>query len=66
MELQELSNILLNSGVTVAVLVYFIWRDYKFMDTLKTTLVSLINTTDSLKDCVSEMKMLVIGDSSRT
>ena len=66
MELQELSNILLNSGVTVAVLVYFIWRDYKFMDTLKTTLVSLINTTDSLRDCISEMKMMVIGDNSRT
>lgn len=62
MELQELTNILVNSGVTVAVLVYFIWRDYKFMDTLKTTLVSLINTTDSLKDCISEMKSLVISE----
>ena len=66
MTFQELSNVLLNSGVTIAVLVYFIWRDYTFMDTLKTTLVSLINTTDSLKDCVNEMKLLVIGDTSRT
>ena len=62
MELEQLSNILLNSGVTVAVLVYFIWRDYKFMDTLKTTLVSLINTVDSLKDCISEMKTLVVKE----
>lgn len=62
MELQELTNLLVNSGVTVAVLVYFIWRDYKFMDTLKTTLVSLINTTESLKDCISEMKSLVISE----
>ena len=62
MELQDLTNILINNGVTVAVLVYFIWRDYKFMDTLKTTLVSLINTVDSLKDCISEMKSLVIKE----
>lgn len=62
MELEQLSNILLNSGVTVAVLVYFIWRDYKFMDTLKTTLVSLINTVDSLKDCISELKALVVKE----
>ena len=62
MEIQELTNILLNSGVTVAVLVYFIWRDYKFMDTLKTTLVSLINTVDSLKDCISELKALVVKE----
>lgn len=62
MEFKELSNLLVNSGVTVAVLVYFIWRDYKFMDTLKTTLVSLINTVDSLKDCIGEMKSLVITE----
>lgn len=62
MELEQLSNILLNSGVTVAVLVYFIWRDYKFMDTLKTTLVSLINTVDSLKDCISELKAFVVKE----
>lgn len=62
MELQDLTNILINNGVTVAVLVYFIWRDYKFMDTLKTTLVSLIDTVDSLKDCISEMKTLVIKE----
>ena len=60
MEMQELTNLLLNSGVTALMLVYFIWRDYKFMDTLKTTLVSLISTVDSLKDCISEIKTVVI------
>ena len=62
MEIQELTSLLLNSGVTVVMLVYFIWRDYKFMDTLKTTLVSLINTVDSLKDCISELKTLVVKE----
>ena len=62
MEFQDLTNLLLNSGVTVVVLVYFIWRDYKFMDTLKTTLTSLISTTDSLKDCINELKSFVIKD----
>lgn len=60
MEMQELTNLLLNSGVTAVMLIYFIWRDYKFMDTLKTTLVSLISTVNSLKDCVNEMKAILI------
>ena len=59
MEIQDLTNLLLNSSVTVIMLVYFIWRDFKFMDTLKTTLTSLIDTIGSLKDCVSEMKIML-------
>lgn len=59
MEIQDLTNLLLNSSVTVIMLVYFIWRDFKFMDTLKTTLTSLIDTISSLKDCVSEMKVML-------
>lgn len=60
MEMQELTNILLNSGVTAVMLIYFIWRDYKFMDTLKTTLVSLIDTVQGLKECISELKTFVL------
>lgn len=62
MEMQELTNILLNSGVTAVMLIYFIWRDYKFMDTLKTTLVSLIDTVQGLKDCISELKTFVLKE----
>ena len=59
MEIQDLTNLLLNSSVTVIMLVYFIWRDFKFMDTLKITLTSLIDTVTGLKDCVSEMKIML-------
>lgn len=62
MEMQELTNILLNSGVTAVMLIYFIWRDYKFMDTLKTTLVSLIDTVQGLKECISELKTFVLKE----
>lgn len=62
MEMQELTNILLNSGVTAVMLIYFIWRDYKFMDTLKTTLVSLIGAVDGLKDCINELKHFVLKE----
>lgn len=52
--MEELANIILNTGVSVVVIAYFIYRDYKFMGTLQSTLQALIDTVDSLKDSIRE------------
>ena len=52
--MEELANIILNTGVSVVVIAYFIYRDYKFMGTLQSTLQALIDTVGSLKDSIKE------------
>lgn len=52
MEMNELVNMIQNTGVTVVILGYFIFRDYKFMGTLKDTLITLVNTVNTLKDVI--------------
>lgn len=54
MEVQELTNLLLNSSVSIVVICYFMYRDYKFMDSLQTTLTTLVNTVDVLKNLVGD------------
>ena len=54
MELQELTNLLLNSSVSIVVICYFMYRDYKFMSSLQTTLTTLVNTVDVLKCLVGD------------
>lgn len=52
--MEEIANIILNTGVSVVVIAYFIYRDYKFMGTLHSTLQALIDTVDSLKDSIKD------------
>lgn len=52
--MEEIANIILNTGVSVVVIAYFIYRDYKFMGTLQSTLQALIDTVDSLKDSIKD------------
>lgn len=52
MEMNELVNMIQNTGVTVVIIGYFIFRDYKFMGTLKDTLTTLVNTVNTLKEIV--------------
>ena len=51
-EMQEIVTLIQNTGVTVVILGYFIYRDYKFMGTLKDTLTTLVNTINTLKEVV--------------
>lgn len=60
MEMQEMVNLLLNSGTAIVIIGYFIYRDFKFMSTLQTTLTTLVDTVDALKDLVSDKKNLDI------
>jgi hypothetical protein len=53
MEIQDTVNLILNSGVSIVVIAYFMYRDYKFIAQLQTTLTTLIDTVDCLKECVN-------------
>ena len=55
MDFQELTNLVLNSTVSIVVICYFMIRDYKFMDSLQTTLTTLVNTVDTLKELVGDI-----------
>lgn len=50
--MKEIVTLIQNTGVTVVILGYFIYRDYKFMSTLKDTLTTLVNTINTLKEVV--------------
>ena len=52
MEIQEVTNLILNSAVSVVVIAYFMYRDFKFMGQLQTTLVTLVDTVAVLKDLI--------------
>ena len=52
MEMKELVNMIQNTGVTIVIICYFIFRDYKFMGTLKDTLTTLVNTVSTLKEVI--------------
>ena len=54
MEIDSLTTLIVNNGVAVAVIAYFMFRDYKFMDELQRTLQSLVTTVDVLKSVVSK------------
>lgn len=52
MEMKEVVNMIQNTGVTAVIIGYFLFRDYKFMGTLKDTLTTLVNTVSTLKEVV--------------
>lgn len=53
MEIDALTTLLVNSGVTVTVVAFFMYRDLKFMDELQSTLVTLVDTVTALKEVIS-------------
>ena len=50
---EPIVNTIVNNGVAVAVVVYFLFRDWKFHDNLQVTLTTLIETVDTLKELVN-------------
>lgn len=56
MEINELVNLALNSGVAIVVIIFFMYRDIKFMSQLQTTLTALVDTVNTLKDVVEDEK----------
>ena len=56
MEIEALVTLILNSSVSVAVIAFFMYRDFKFMSVLEKTLQSLVDSVDELKDIILNKK----------
>lgn len=56
MEMQDFMTMIVNNGTAVAIIAYFMYRDFKFMSTLRDTLTTLVDTVDVLKDAVIASK----------
>lgn len=54
MDFESISAVLLNSGTAIAVIAYFMYRDFKFMGQLQQTLQSLVDTVNILKDFINK------------
>ena len=54
MTVEQIVNLVVNNGVSIGLLVYFVYRDNKFMNTLNTTLTTLKNTTESIKRMIEK------------
>ena len=54
MEMPDLVSLIVNNGVAVAVIIYFMFRDYKFISSLSGTLQELIDTVKDLSKTVNK------------
>lgn len=43
MEMETLANLIMNSGVSIAVIVYFMFRDFKFIQQLNINIQKMID-----------------------
>lgn len=59
MQMNEFIDAIVNNGVAIVVIGYFMFRDYKFMGQLQQTLQTLVTTVDTLKDIVASKTSLV-------
>lgn len=50
--MDEIVNLILNSSVTIVVIAYFIFRDWKFNEKLTSALTSLNETVNMLKELI--------------
>lgn len=54
--MDEVFSIIVNNGVAVGVLVYFIYRDNKYINTLVSTLTKLESGIDTIQKALSKRK----------
>lgn len=54
--MDEVLSIIVNNGVAVGVLVYFIYRDNKYINTLVATLTKLESGIDTIQKALSKRK----------
>lgn len=52
--MEEFVSLFVNNGTAIAVIIYFMWRDYKFMGNLQATLTQLVETTSCLKNVLNK------------
>lgn len=56
MEVTEVVSLIVNNGVAVGLLAYFVYRDNKFMNSLDVTLKSLQTSVESVKQMLEKEK----------
>lgn len=47
--MQDIVNIIVNNGVAVGIIIYFIYRDTKFLTSLQTSLTTLLTSTENIQ-----------------
>lgn len=56
MEMETLVNLVMNSGVSIAVIVYFMFRDYKFIQQLNSNIQKMIDVLCLTNDQISRIE----------
>ena len=54
MEIENIVSVIINNGVAVSLLAYFVYRDNKFMSSLDVTLKMLQTSVDSVRDLLEK------------
>ena len=54
--MNEVFSIIVNNGVAVGVLIYFIYRDNKYINTLVSTLTKLESGVETIQKALSKRK----------
>lgn len=50
MDIENVIQLIINNGVAIGMLIYFVFRDYKFNTQLTTTLAVLLTAVNSIKE----------------
>ena len=58
MDMEAIVNMIVNSSVSIIVIAYFMYRDFKFMVQLQQALQTLIDTVDCLKDVIGSKSLV--------
>lgn len=48
--METIVDLLVNNGVAIAVVAFFMWKDIRFMDTIQKTLTSLDESTKLIEE----------------
>lgn len=54
MEIENIVSVIINNGVAVSLLAYFVYRDNKFMSSLDVTLKTLQTSVDSVRELLEK------------
>lgn len=55
MEMESMVNLILNSSVSIVVIVYFMFRDYKFISQLTSSIQQLVDCIASLSKDINDV-----------
>lgn len=61
MEMNDIVSLFVNNGVAVAIIVYFMIRDYKFISQLTLMIQQLNDTVKDVEDTIRRIKIVDRG-----